>query len=208
MQHSIKAGIEGVRRSRRAASRSRASGRFVLRLDSGLHSLLREDARAAGVSLNDWCGRTLAAPGAGGLDAASAAVLAIRSRLESNLVGVIVYGSYARGELATGSDDDLLVVLEASVPITRSLYRQWEGAVPDWNGREIDIHFVHLPAPTDRVSGSWAEAAVCGIVLYDRDFAVSRRLIAIRERIAAGALVRRMSQGQPYWIHEAVDAQP
>jgi hypothetical protein len=58
------------------------------------------------------------------------------------------------------------------------------------------------------VSGSWAEAAVCGIVLYDRSLAVSRRLIAIRERIAAGRLVRRMSQGQPYWIDEDADAQP
>jgi len=67
---------------------------------------------------------------------------------------------------------------------------------------------VHLPAPEDRVSGSWAEAAVCGIVLYEKDLAVSRRLIRIREHIAAGGLLRRMSQGQPYWIYEAPDAQP
>jgi len=35
-------------------------------------------------------------------------------------------------------------------------------------------------------------------VLYDRELAISRRLVAIREPIAAGGLVRRMSQGQPY----------
>lgn len=180
----------------------------MLRLDPRLHGLLREDARAAGVSLNDWCGRTLTAPGAGGLDAASSAVLPLRARLGSDLEGVIIYGSFARGELATGSDVDLLVVIAAGVPITRSLYWEWEGAVPSWNGREVDLHFVHLPDPADRVSGSWAEAAVCGIVLYDRDLAVSRRLIAIRERIAAGELVRKMAQGQPYWIHEDHDAQP
>ena len=191
-----------------AASRSRASGKFVLRLDPHLHGLLREDAHAAGVSLNDWCGRTLTAPGAGGLDAASTAVLPLRTRLGSDLEGVIIYGSFARGELAAGSDVDLLVVLAAGVPITRVLYREWEGAVPSWNGREVDLHFVHLPAPADRVSGSWAEAAVCGIVLYDRDLAVSRRLIAIRERIAAGELTRKMAQGQPYWVHEDRDAQP
>jgi hypothetical protein len=121
---------------------------------------------------------------------------------------LVVYGSFARGELAAGSDVDLLVVLAAGVPITRSLYREWDGAVPSWNGREIDLHFVHLPDPADRVSGSWAEAAVCGIVLYDRDLAVSRRLIAIRERIAAGELTRKMAQGQPYWVHEDRDAQP
>lgn len=180
----------------------------MLRLDPRLHGLLREDAHAAGASLNDWCCRTLTAPGAGGLDAASTAVLSLRTRLGSDLEGVVIYGSFARGELAAGSDVDLLVVLAASMPITRGLYREWEGVVPSWNGREVDLHFVHLPDPADSVSGSWAEAAVCGIVLYDRDLTVSRRLIAIRERIAAGELVRKMAQGQPYWIHEGRDAQP
>ena len=42
---------------------------------------------AAGLSLNDLCGRTLAAPGAGGLEAASGVVLTIRSRLGSDLEG-------------------------------------------------------------------------------------------------------------------------
>jgi len=207
MKHSITHGAVGARRAGRPAGRSGASGRFVLRLDPGLHGLLRDEAQAAGLSLNDWCGRTLAAPGAGGLDAAPGVVLTIRSRLGSDLVGVILYGSFPRGTLTSGSDVDLLVVLEAGVPITRSLYREWEGAVPAWNGREIDLHFVHLSAPDDQVSGSWAEAAVGGIVLYDRELAISRRLIAIREHIAAGGLVRRMSQGQPYWIHEAPDAE-
>jgi predicted nucleotidyltransferase len=208
MESSIREDVVTMRGSRGAAGRSEASGKFVLRLDPRLHELLRDEARAAAMSLNDWCGRTLAAPGADGLlDAAPGVVLTIRSRLGCDLVGIIIYGSFARGELAVGSDVDLLVVLAAGKPITRSLYREWEGSLPTWNGREIDLHFVHLPAPADRVSGSWAEAAVCGIVLYDRDFAVSQRLIGIRERIASGGLVRRMSQGQPYWIHEAPDAQ-
>jgi len=207
MSGSINSGGGSGLRWRKAAGKAAASGKFVLRLDARLHGLLRGDARAAGASLNDWCSRTLSAPGAGGIDAAPGVVLAIRSRLGNDLVGVIVYGSFARGELSTGSDVDLLVVLGERVPITRSLYREWEGAVPDWNGREIDLHFVHLPTAADRVSASWAEAAVCGIVLYDRALEVSRRLIGIRERIATGELVRRMSQGQPYWIHEAVDAQ-
>ena len=98
-------------------------------------------------------------------------------------------------------------MLADGVKITRSLYRQWDDAVPAWEGREVDLHFVHLPACGDSVSGSWAEAAVCGIVLYDRGLVVSRRLIEIRGRIAGGELVRRMAQGQPYWIHEGRDAQ-
>jgi hypothetical protein len=78
--------------------------------------------------------------------------------------------------------------------------------VPAWEGREIDLHFVHLPDRDNPVSGTWAEAGVCGIVLYDHDLLVSRRLIDIRSRIAGGELTRRMAQGQPYWIHEERDA--
>jgi predicted nucleotidyltransferase len=187
-------------------SSSAASGTFVLRLDPRLHALLRHEAVAAGTSLNEWCSRSLAAPGAAGLSAAAEVVVMIRAGLGADLLGVVAYGSFARGELAAGSDVDLLVVLSEGVKITRSLYRQWDGVVPAWEGREIDLHFVHLPDRDDPVSGTWAEAGVCGIVLYDHDLLVSRRLIDIRSRIAGGELTRRMAQGQPYWIHEERDA--
>jgi hypothetical protein len=168
--------------------------------------VLRHEAVAAGTSLNEWCSRSLAAPGAAGLSAAAEAVVMIRAGLGADLLGVVAYGSFARGELAAGSDVDLLVVLSEGVKITRSLYRQWDGVVPAWEGREIDLHFVHLPDRDNPVSGTWAEAGVCGIVLYDHDLLVSRRLIDIRSRIAGGELTRRMAQGQPYWIHEERDA--
>lgn len=187
-------------------SSSAASGTFVLRLDPRLHAVLRHEAVAAGTSLNEWCSRSLAAPGAAGLSAAAEVVVMIRAGLGADLLGVVAYGSFARGELAAGSDVDLLVVLSEGVKITRSLYRQWDGVVPAWEGREIDLHFVHLPDGDDPVSGTWAEAGVCGIVLYDHDLLVSRRLIDIRSRIAGGELTRRMAQGQPYWIHEKRDA--
>jgi predicted nucleotidyltransferase len=177
-----------------------------LRLDARLHDLLRQDALKAGVSLNEWCGRMLAAPGAGGV-AAAEVVLSIRSWLGDDLEGIVLHGSFARDDLSTTSDVDLLAVVRSGRPITRALYREWEKRALAWDGREVDLHFVHLPTADDRVSGSWAEAAVCGIVLYDRNLALSRRLIGIRERIAAGGLVRRMAQGQPYWIDEGFDAQ-
>ena len=187
-------------------SSSAASGTFVLRLDPRLHAVLRHEAVAAGTSLNEWCSLSLAAPGAAGLSAAAEVVVMIRAGLGADLLGVVAYGSFARGELAAGSDVDLLVVLSEGVKITRSLYRQWDGVVPAWEGREIDLHFVHLPDRDNPVSGTWAEAGVCGIVLYDHDLLVSRRLIDIRSRIAGGELTRRMAQGQPYWIHEKRDA--
>jgi len=201
----MRTSITSTQPGRRNRSKPPASGTFVLRLVPRLHAMLREEAAAAGTSLNDWCGRVLAAPGCGGLEPASNVIRAIRSHQEANLLGVVAYGSFARGELAAGSDVDLLVVLAGRVPITRALYREWEGVVPDWDGREVDLHFVHLPEAGGPVSGTWAEAAVGGIVLHDRDLTVSRRLIDIRGRIAAGEFVRRMAQGQPYWIHECRD---
>ena len=202
----MRTSITSTRHGKRNGEKPAASGTFVLRLDPRLHAVLRAEAAAAGTSLNDWCGRVLAAPGCGGLAPASKVIHAIRSHRETDLLGVVAYGSFARGELAAGSDVDLLVVLAGRVPITRVLYREWEGVVPDWEGREVDLHFVHLPEAGDPVSGTWAEAAVGGIVLHDRDLTVSRRLIEIRSRIAAGELVRRVAQGQPYWIHEGRDA--
>jgi len=198
----------GITSGRRQTKQAAASGAFVLRLDSQLHAVLRAAAVAAGTSLNEWCRRTLAAPGAGGLAAAGDVVVPLRERLANQLLGIITYGSFARGELSSNSDIDLLVVLADEVAITRSLYRQWEDVLPAWEGRRVDPHFVHLPAAGDRVSGSWAEASVCGIVLFDSDLIVSRRLIEIRSRIAAGELFRRQAQGQPYWVHEDADAQP
>lgn len=198
--------IKSSSRQRSPGSGPGASGTFVLRIDPRLHALLRDDAAAAGTSLNDWCGRVLATAGAAGLEPAAKVVLAIRSRLGADLLGIVVYGSFARGDLAAGSDVDLLVVLSARRPITRAVYREWDDLTPAWDGREVDLHFVHLPKAGEPVSGSWAEVAVAGIVLYDRDLTVSRRLGDIRSRIAAGELVRRMAQGQPYWIHERRDA--
>jgi len=206
MSGSITPKVSGSGPGRGLAGGSPASGRFVLRLETQLHDVLRRDASAAGVSLNEWCIRTLAAPGAGGLDA-TGVVLAIRAWLGDDLEGVVLYGSFARGDHTTGSDIDLLAAVRPERPITRGLYREWDELAAAWSGRAIDLHLVHLSAAGDRVSGSWAEAAVCGIVLYDRSLAVSRRLIGIRERIAAGRLIRRMAQGQPYWIDEDADAE-
>ncbi|MFC1575971.1 toxin-antitoxin system HicB family antitoxin [Gemmatimonadota bacterium] len=39
------------------------SGRFVLRIDPGLHGALRQGARETGMSLNEFCARKLAHPG-------------------------------------------------------------------------------------------------------------------------------------------------
>lgn len=183
------------------SSARHASGRFVLRIPPALHATLRAAARTAGLSLNDYCARRLAAPAgslvvtgpAPGVVAHAAAVAG------ESLLGLVAYGSWARGDATPESDLDLLVVLERGVRLTRALYRRWDETPPGWDGRTVDPHFVHLPDDDAPPSGVWAEAAIDGIVLFERDLRLSAALIRVRRAIAEGRLVRRLSHGQPYW---------
>lgn len=179
------------------------SGRFVLRIDPDLHAFLRDAARAAGVSLNEFCSRSLLLPPAdlpkGILDALSKAI----RLLGDDLLSAVAFGSWARGEMVDGSDIDLLLVLRSEVDLQRSLYRAWDRSPLTWSGHSIEPHFVHLPDDGARITGFWAEVVVDGIVLFDRDLTLSRRLAEFRRRIASGAMVRRWSGGHPYWVEVA-----
>jgi hypothetical protein len=179
---------------------SRQSGRFLLRLPPSLHGALQASARAEHLSLNEYCVRRLAAGGSGltADDGAAAIVTAAADLVGDALVAVVVYGSWARSEAATTSDVDVLIVVESSVALTRSLYRKWDKAPVTWRGRTLDPHFVHPPG--DRPTGGvWGEVAIDGIVLFERGWRLSARLVQIRRSIAAGRLVRRFVHGQPYW---------
>jgi len=186
-----------------ASDSAPASGRFVLRIDPGLHSVLRHAAQEAGVSLNEYCARKLALPmkslaAPGGEATARAAAL-----VGDALVAVVAFGSWARQELAQQSDVDLLVVVENEVQIDRSLYRKWDEAPLSWNGHIVEPHFVHLPKPGARMSGTWAEVAVEGVVLFERDLMVSQLLVDLRQKIVSGQIVRRRMHGQSYWVEAA-----
>lgn len=178
------------------------SGRFLVRLEPALHAELRAAAARAGVSLNELCARRLAVPGDGGGPGAEA-VERVRRQVGGELLGVVAFGSWAREEAMSRSDIDLLVVLAPAMPVVRDLYRPWDAQPLRWDGRPVEPHFVHLPAAGDRISGLWAEAAVDGVVLFDRELAVSLRLVEIRRRIVAGEIARRRSHGHPYWVEAA-----
>lgn len=181
------------------------SGRFVLRIDAGLHAALREAARAQQVSLNEYCATRLAAP-IGSLDAfgsAPAAVSRAASLLGDALIGVVAFGSWARGELADCSDIDLLVVAEERIAITRALYRQWDEAPLAWNGHIVEPHFVRMPQDTQSISGMWAEVALDGIVIFARDLRLPAHLAALRRALASGRLRRGEVHGQGYWAQVA-----
>lgn len=180
------------------------SGRFLLRIDPGLHAALRRAASASGQSLNEYCGRKLAAP-VGELSAFAAAAAAVtRSGAVAGdaLVGVVAFGSWARSELHDASDVDLLVVVDRSLELSRTLYRRWDEDPVLWDGRPVEPHFVTLPEPSAPAVGLWAEAAVDGIVLFARDLELQARLAAIRRDLIKGRVVRKTAHGQPYWVAE------
>ncbi len=188
-------GIEGGERSAEPAS-----GRFVLRLDPGLHAALRRAAQASGLSLNDYCARKLAAPLFEPGGPAEVLVARALSAFGADLVGMVAYGSWARGEAATDSDLDVLVALSPDLALARERYRAWDEAPPQWQGRRIEVHLAHLPRAGAGITSTWAEVALDGLVLFDPDFALARSLAAIRRRIVTGALQRRSAHGQPYWL--------
>ena len=180
------------------------SGRFVLRMPGQTHAMLEAAARASGLSLNAYCVRKLAGAGPGGhFDEQGAASVSRAAAIAGDaLVAVILHGSWARGEATPDSDVDLLVVVEPPVAPNRQWYRDWDAQPAVWEGRAVDVHFAHPPAE-EALSGLWAEVAVDGMVLFDRDRRISAALARIRRSIASGRVVRRVVHGQPYWT-EAV----
>lgn len=177
------------------------SGRFLLRLQAQIHARLQTAARSLGISLNEYCARRLGVPGPSVLmdGAAQAAIEKAVAQFREKLVGVVVFGSFARGDAAATSDVDLLVVVDRSIPLARALYREWDTEPLRWASRNVDPHFVHLSPDVRAMPGAWCEVALDGVVLFERDGAVTRHLAAVRGDIAAGRLVRRSVHGQPYW---------
>jgi hypothetical protein len=173
-------------------------------MSPGLHAALRSSARAAGLSLNEYCVSRLAAP-FGNPDIAAARVLERAATLfGDDLLAVAVFGSWARGEAIEGSDVDLLVVVQKRVRLTRKLYRTWDETPLEWKGRPVEPQFVHLPDPAGAPTGLWAEVAIDGVVLFERGLSLSMCLIEVRREIAAGRIVRRFAHGQPYWARSDV----
>jgi predicted nucleotidyltransferase len=203
-----RAGDQAADRAPGDGSNSASSGRFLLRLGPGLHAALREAARSERVSLNEYCARKLAAP-TGSLGALADSVAAVRRAAAcfgADLVAVVAFGSWARGEASDASDVDLLIVVGERVELVRELYRRWDREGTSSGGRPIDIHIAHLPDP-DRFSPSvWGEVAIDGVVLFERGLLLSPRLAQVRRRIAAGQIVRRTaSGGQTYWVDHGAD---
>ena len=180
-------------------SRKSPSGRFVLRRPPALHATLREAADRAGLSLNEYCVRTLAALGPDPTGPGAAVAARAAEAFGPALVGVVLYGSWARGEATEASDIDVLVVLEPRRRVTRATYLEWDRDPLEHEGHSVEVHIVSLPRAEREPGTLWLEAALDGVAVYDRDRRVSRLLSQLRRDIAAGTITRRHAHGQPYW---------
>lgn len=185
----------------RTRGQASAVARVLLRLPADLQRSLSAAAAAAGLSFNELCVRRLAAPAQPGDASAVRALVFDRARavFGDRLRGLVALGSWARGDQMNGSDIDVLIVIDSSTSLTRALYRQWDETPLSFNGRAIDVHFAHMPAPGTPPSAVWCEAAVDGLVWFDDDGQLIARLSDVRRAIADGRVVRAFAHGQPYW---------
>lgn len=189
------------------------SGRFVVRVPPSLHARLRRESSRLGVSLNDLCRTALEScvaeevpryhpEGAG----RSTLVETASAIVGDELLGVVLFGSAARGEALDSSDTDILIVATPAVAVTRDLYRRWDELCAN---RTVSPHFVHLPDGAGSAGSIWYEVALDGIVLHETDRVLTRALQGLRRAIADGSVERRYSHGHPYWVRntEAARAQ-
>lgn len=173
----------------------------LLRLPAEVHRTLAKAAKAEGLSFNEFCVRRLRAPGHPDDLSAVRSLVVDRARavVGDHLIGLVVMGSWARGQAAVDSDIDVLIVIDPVLPLQREIYRAWDRAPLSFEGRTIDAHFVHPSDKGAAPTAVWCEAAVDGLVWYDRDGGLTRRLAEVRRAIAGGQVVRGFAHGQPYW---------
>ncbi len=184
----------------------RLSGRFVLRVASELHAAAKRRAVQLDISLNELCLRALNAylteePSAKAAVRHAEADLAhrVQEHLGDSLMGLILFGSMARGEARDGSDIDLLIVVRRELALSRLLYSQWDST---FTNDRLSPHFVHLPLTLSQAGSIWFEVAIDGVLLFEKVKDISNLLAEIRRAMAAGRLVRKKAHGQPYWVRE------
>jgi len=191
------------------------SGNFVVRISPDLHGRLRDLAAKRGQSLNRLCADVLegavcpdigtqSSPAAGSGTAPRILAEKCAQVFGEDLLGVVLFGSIARGEAFPDSDLDILVVMDRSRPIRRNLYSRWQDTLSSFAEQtfphEVNPHFSHLPESPENAGALWLEIAIDGIVLWERAGEVSAALRALRAHLAAGKAVRRVRHGHPYWV--------
>lgn len=167
---------------------------LLIRAPGSLCERLKAEARQRGVSLSRHCLDRL---GSVQSVAGSAVAALVQSELGADLDGVTLFGSAARGEQHEGSDTDWLLVVRDGVRVERKLYTRWDRLGLD---ERIAPRIVGWPERQELAGSLWLEAALDGIVLWEREGRVSRFLARLRRWMWEGRVERKLTYGVPYWV--------
>jgi hypothetical protein len=172
--------------------------RILLRLPKSLHDEVKARASAAGLSVNALLERLIAQGLSAPVESDVTGAIVQRAQREygKNCIGLLLFGSQARGDTHDASDTDLLLVVGHEVRIERSLYRLWDTLLPE----TISLHIAHLPKEANDAGSLWLECALDARILFDPTGAIKNSLARIREFITSGEVVRRVTHGQGYWV--------
>jgi predicted nucleotidyltransferase len=172
--------------------------RILLRLPSALHKRAKARASETGESLNSVFVQAIENGLSNGqLETLTPSIIKYaNSQFGEAFLGLLLYGSRARGDAYESSDTDLLLVVNGSVRITRELYHSWDAILQDG----ISLNIAALPATAREAGSLWFECALDAKIVFDPTGILRRRLDEIKEMIVSGAVVRRTTHGQGYWI--------
>lgn len=174
------------------------SRRILLRLSANLHEQAKDRARAAGISLNRFLERCVARGLADSVpeNAVGVVIEAAQKAYCDGFLGLLLFGSQARGDVHDASDTDLLLIVRDSIRIERAMYRTWDAMLP----AGISLHISHVPSDLSDPGSLWLECALDARILYDPSGVLGKTLQTVKELILSGAFTRRITHGQGYWV--------
>lgn len=171
----------------------KTSGKFVLRISPEMHALLKCEAEENNLSLNQLINKKL-------FENKSEKYESILKLFKHNLLGIVLFGSYVRGEPRKSSDIDLLIVLAKEIEIKRSLYHLWDDKIEHKMGSIYSPQFTHLPKDYNSISSLWLEVGLEGEIAYDPLGVIKKEIFKIKSEISSGKYRRKLTHGHPYWI--------
>lgn len=126
-------------------------------------------------------------------------VQAFQDRLGDDLIAIVLFGSQARGEATSTSDWDILLIAH-SLPVStfqRHLYLK-EIIPSDW--RSLIAIIAKTPEEFEsHLSDLFLDIATDGVVLYDTNDYMTKRLRGLRQLIRNRGLSREKIQQNFVW---------
>ena len=174
------------------------SSKILLRLPKALHDAVKARAASAKLSVNSLLERYIAQGVADPVpqDLFSRVIEDARREFAGGFVGLLLFGSQARGDVHDTSDTDLLLVVSEDVRIERSMYRAWDERLPEG----VSLHISRLPPHAEDAGSLWLECALDARILYDPSGRIAEFLSAAKRYITSGKVARRVTHGQGFWI--------